>query len=36
MFWRANEVWKDRVAVGEEEGTVYQSIKAIMIAYDSK
>ena len=34
MFWKANEVCEDRVAVGEEEATVYQNISmnAIMIA----
>ena len=36
MFWKANEVWEDRVAVGEEEETVYQSMNAIMIAYNLK
>ena len=34
MFWKANEVCEDRVAVGEEEATVYQNISmnTIMIA----
>ena len=34
MFWKANEICEDRVAVGEEEATVYQNIgmNTIMIA----
>ena len=33
MFWKANEVWEDRFAVGEEEATVYRSsMNVIMIA----
>ena len=36
MFLKGNEVWEDRVAVGEEEATVYQNMNAIMIAYNLK
>ena len=36
MFWKANKVWEDWIAEGEEEAMVYQIMNAIMTANNLK